>query len=360
MHHPTHKPSDAALPHWLARQLFSLRSGKKSKFLYYVRNGLSLLLPPALFRARRERLLASIAERADGAEIEARASYYCKPGPGEAPLPSPTPSEQADRHRAEVPHAAPRTLRVGDHRLPRGKSAYFFDSREALRYFPADYRFGYWPGDKRTVAAIPALVKSRPIAADNGFSVLLNMDKLRHFLFVRDDLPFVEKDDIAVFRGIVRGKDKRIALFERHFGSRGLDMVDTSDPPVRPEWGGEKATIREQLRHKFILCVEGNDVATNLKWVFSSNSIAVMPRPEFETWFLEGLLEPGVHYIGVEPDFSDLLEKLAWYRAHPDSCARIVEAEHAWVERFQDPLRETLVSLRTLDRYFQATGTIRN
>ncbi len=352
------KTSEAAprRPHWLARLLFSLRSGKKSKFLYYLRNGLSLLVPPTLFRARRERLLASIARRADAAEIETRAAYYCKPGPGEAPLPSPSPSEQAGRHSAEVPHAPPRTLRVRDHRLPRGKSAYFFDSREWLRYFPADFRFGYWPGDKMSVAAIPALVKSRPIAEDNGRSVLLNMDKLRHFLFVHDDLPFAEKDDIAVFRGIVSGKAKRIALFERHFGAPGLDMVDTSAPPVRPEWGGEKATIREQLRHKFILCVEGNDVATNLKWVFSSNSIAVMPRPEFETWFLEGLLEPDVHYIGVEPDFSDLLEKLDWYRARPEACARIAAAEHTWVARFQDPLREKLVSLRTLDRYFRATG----
>ena len=49
-------------------------------------------------------------------------------------------------------------------------------------------------------------------------------------------------------------------------------------------------TINEQLHYKFILCSEGNDVASNLKWVMSSNSIAVMPKPKFETWFMEGIL----------------------------------------------------------------------
>ena len=40
-----------------------------------------------------------------------------------------------------------------------------------------------------------------------------------------------------------------------------------------------KKTIREHLDYKFIMALEGNDVASNLKWVMSSNSIAVMTRP---------------------------------------------------------------------------------
>ncbi len=47
-------------------------------------------------------------------------------------------------------------------------------------------------------------------------------------------------------------------------------------------------SIDEQLGHKFIMCIRGNDVATNLKWVMSSSSIAVMPRPDVESWYMEG------------------------------------------------------------------------
>ena len=339
----------------LARLAYLLRSGKNSNFRYYLRGGLSLLVPPALFRMRRERLLASIADRPDRAEIEDRAAWYCKPGPGEAPLPPPAGGRPRGRP-AEPRHAPPRVLRVRDHRLPKRKTVYFFDSHEFVRYFPGDRWFAYWPGDKSAVAPVPAIVKSRPVAGDNARSVLLNMEKNRHFLFVRDDVPFRDKDDTAVFRGIVSGKPKRIRLFERRFGEPGLDMVDTSAVPVRPEWGGPKATIREQLRHKFVLCIEGNDVSTNLKWVMSSNSLAVTPRLEFETWFMEGRLEPGVHFVEVAPDYSDLPEKLDWYRARPDACERIVRAAHAWVDRFRDPRREKLVSLLVLERYFRATN----
>ena len=84
-------------------------------------------------------------------------------------------------------------------------------------------------------------------------------------------------------------------------------------------------------------------------------TLAVMPRPEYETWFQEGLLLPGVHYVEIRPDYADLPEKLAWYDAHPEEAERILAAAHAWVDRFRDPARERLVSLRVLDRYFRAT-----
>lgn len=77
-------------------------------------------------------------------------------------------------------------------------------------------------------------------------------------------------------------------------------------------------TIREHLDYKFIMAIEGNDVASNLKWVMSSNSLAVMPRPTCETWFMEGTLIPDYHYIEVKDDFSDLEEKLNYYIAHPE------------------------------------------
>jgi hypothetical protein len=115
-------------------------------------------------------------------------------------------------------------------------------------------------------------------------------------------------------------------------------------------------SIFEQLRHRFILCIEGNDVASNLKWTFYSNSIAVMPRPACETWFEEGRLVPGVHYVECRPDFADLAEVVARHAADPALCRAINEAEHAWVRRFTDPLVERLVGIAVARRYFAATG----
>lgn len=69
------------------------------------------------------------------------------------------------------------------------------------------------------------------------------------------------------------------------------------------QWIVEKMTLRQHLDYKFILSLEGNDVASNLKWVMSSNSLAVMPRPTCETWFMEGRLIPNYHYVEIKPDF---------------------------------------------------------
>ena len=45
-----------------------------------------------------------------------------------------------------------------------------------------------------------------------------------------------------------------------------------------------------------------NDVASGLKWMLNSDPVVFMPRPTHETWAMEGLLRPYVHYVPVEAD----------------------------------------------------------
>ena len=115
-------------------------------------------------------------------------------------------------------------------------------------------------------------------------------------------------------------------------------------------------TIADHLKYKFILALEGNDVASNLKWVMSSNSVAVMPRPTCETWFMEGTLIPNYHYIEIKPDFSDLEERLNHYIQHPNEAESIIKHAHEYVNQFKDKKREDIISLLVLDKYFRMTG----
>lgn len=119
-------------------------------------------------------------------------------------------------------------------------------------------------------------------------------------------------------------------------------------------------TFREHFDYKFIMALEGNDVASNLKWVMSSNSIAVMTRPTCETWFMEGKLIPDYHYIEIKDDLSDLEEKLNYYIAHPAEAEQIVEHAHEYVSQFFDAGRERLISLLVMDKYFQVTKQTSN
>lgn len=250
----------------------------------------------------------------------------------------------------------PSAPKLSDHVFPARGHAYWFDAEASVRYFRRDLRWHHIPGDVTKVPAEPAVVKSRPIGANNENAVLLALNTVRHFVFVDDRVSFRDKLDTACFRGKVPDKQLRMILFSKWFGRSEVDLGDTADRPVVPEWTRPPMTIKEQLRHKFILSVEGNDVASNLKWILSSNSVAVMPKPRFETCFEEGRLVPGIHYIEVAPDFSDLAEVLRFHAARPALCERISAAGRAWSARFRDPLRERLVALLTLERYFRATG----
>jgi hypothetical protein len=131
-----------------------------------------------------------------------------------------------------------------------------------------------------------------------------------------------------------------------HYHPRHQDVV----------WDKPGLSVREQLQYKYILAMEGNDVASNLKWVFSSNSLCFMTRPRYETWFMEGRLEAGRHYVLLRDDYADLEEKIRYYEQNPDEALGIIGAANDWVKQFQNPVSEMLVSILVLWRYFYLSG----
>ena len=180
-----------------------------------------------------------------------------------------------------------------------------------------------------------------------------------HFaiLFVNDKRSFTTKKDCAIFRGKIRDSRIRTQFIKMYINHPLCDCgVVGHETGIPQEWMVAKKTIREHLEYKFILSLEGNDVASNLKWVMSSNSIAVMTRPTCETWFMEGKLIPDYHYIEIKNDFSDFEEKLTYYINHPEKAQQIIDHAHEYIKQFQNKKRERLISLLVLDKYFKATG----
>ncbi len=317
----------------------SPKRGKRSKFSFFLASALRELVPGAVCRLRLPGIVRSGLARYGRAAIDERVDYY---------------------NKLSVPAPLMAGRRLDEQKLGGKSRVYYFDTREILRFFPQHLRWCHVPGDVTYIPSEPTIVKSRPIAGDNANNVLLNLNKVRHFVFVDDPTPFSRKKDIAVFRGKIPTKAKRLACFERHFGNPLCDLGDTSSEPFdHPEWRKGRLTIPQQLACKFILAIEGNDVASNLKWVMSSNSLAMMPRPEFETWFMEGRLVPNVHYVELAPDFSDLDEKIRYYSAHVDEAEAILAHAHAWVEQFLDPRRERLIALLVAQKYFAMTNPSR-
>lgn len=316
----------------------SLRKGI-NKMLFYVRNFTAYAVPRSVFRAYRG-LIKNALTPDELAVVESRARYYVRLPRG-----------------AKV--SGKRTT-LGDYRYPFGQkhkmTAYFFDLYAIVKFFNPAFEMSYIFGDVNWEAESPTITKSRPVTAGPTMDAIAKLNKERHFKFVDDRLKFPEKKDMLVMRNYVKDQPHRTRFLEIYHDHPLCDAGQTNPCEEHPEYQKEFVPISEQLKFKFICCLEGNDVATNLKWVMSSNSIAVMPRPKMETWFMEGRLEGGVHYIELRDDYSDLEEKLHYYMEHPSEAQHIIDNAHRWVNQFRNRKTEFFTQLYAMREYFRQTG----
>ena len=241
---------------------YSIRNGKNPKYSYYLKSYFLRLLPlKAICRKRLNKILAQANTRSDKNYINDRVNYYNR-------LIEPV----------KLPEGSPC---LNELKLQKKGKVYYFDSFEYLRYFPENLQWNYCFGDINFMPDTPSIVKSRPIHNQSANAILLNLNKVRHFIFVKDKIPFEKKMDKVIFRGKVNeGKTKRIAFFNKYFGNPLCDLGDTSRNG-NPAWRTGKKTIAEHLRYKFILALEGNDVASNLKWVMRPWRRGARPLPRW-------------------------------------------------------------------------------
>lgn len=238
------------------------------------------------------------------------------------------------------------------------KKTYFFDLLKYLKYFDKKFQISYLFGDITHVPTTPTIVKSRPIEGENANSILMKLNSVRHFIFVNDTLEFEEKKDQVVWRGKCYVPHR--VEFVKHFYQHPLcDIGQTNTKgDLSVAWQKNKLSLQEQLKYKFVLAIEGNDVASNLKWAMSSNSLVMMTQPKYETWFMEGLLKANIHYVLLKNDYSDFEEKIEHYIKHPQQAKEIINNAHKHVEQFLNQTNEDIISLHVLDKYFKNSGQI--
>jgi hypothetical protein len=311
-------------------------TNKNPKLPYYLRNVIKLLIPEVLYQKKLLSVLKDIPV-SEMEYIESRVNYYNKL-----------------TNRFSLNQNA---IDIKSFKKNEKKKTYYFDLLEYLRYFPLNYKFNYLFGDIIHIPPYPAFVKSRPIEGGNQNSVLMKLNKIRHFIFVNDKLSFNEKKDMAVFRGQCF-KSKRIKFVQDYYNHPLCNVGQTNIDPKNPDapWIKHRLSIANQLQYKFIVSIEGNDVASNLKWIMSSNSLVIMPKPKYETWFMEGTLIPNYHYILIKDDYSDFEEKINYYLKHQDEAIQIIRNANRFVEQFKNPWREDIISLLVLKKYFELSG----
>ena len=316
-----------------------LRHQKNRKFAFYFRGFIEYaLIPDFLFRRRLEKWIISI-DQYNSQELQYRVNYY---------------------NKLEHPFTVPDEAKVLEEISTKSKT-YFLDLRRILRYFPPNLRSYFRFGDVDDINIKPGFVKTRPIEGSNANNVLMRLNSLRHFTPIKEALPYRQKKDILVWRGVVYAEHRRI-LFRKYLGHPLFDIGMTNRKKAKePEvesWRRPYLSISEQLNNKFILSIEGNDVATNLKWIAQSNSLCLMTKPKIESWFMEGTLVPGKHYVEVRNDYADLLEKIEYYLKHPEEAEKIIFNFQTYYQQFTDLKKEHLIGLLVAKKYFSLSNQL--
>jgi hypothetical protein len=307
---------------------------KNNKVLYYAIGFVRQLFPYLFFQTGLDKKISTVKDF-DIEYIRKRANYYNK--------------------LDEIVNLSDGIKNLAHFKLRKQHKTYFFDSYEYTRYFNQELKADFKFGDVTFIPEEPAIVKSRPIRGNNSNSVILNLDKVRHFMFLNDKKDFRKKKNMLVGRNVA-GQAHRIKFLEMYINHPLCNVGKINNDDNHHNLLRERLTIEEQLNYKFILCLEGNDVASNLKWVMSSQSLAVMPVPKYETWFMEGTLIPNYHYVLIKDDYSDLEERMEYYIKHTDEAREIIKNAHHYIEQFKIKKREDLISLLVLEKYFYKTG----
>jgi hypothetical protein len=117
----------------------------------------------------------------------------------------------------------------------------------------------------------------------------------------------------AKFATCVKGKDQEV-------GAIPIDSHPMATSPC-----ANRLEVKQMLEYKAVIMLEGNDVASGLKWALFSQSVVLMPNPTRMTWALESWLEPWVHYVPLHGDLSNVEESMQWIIDNDAEAKKIAE-----------------------------------
>ena len=202
------------------------------------------------------------------------------------------------------------------------------------------------------------LAKSRVIGDHNVILQRWNVYRHWHdFAVVRFlDIPWRRKSRRIIWRGVSTGDGERARFAEKYarHPNSGIDVGITNfvqHEKLNKEIMKPHCSVRKQLRYRYIICIEGNDVATALKWVLASNSVCFMKQPKCESWLRESRLRPGVHYVELNNDFSNLEKQYTWALAHEQECLQIVKNANEYMKQFRNPKHQERLSKKVFQDY---------
>ena len=147
-------------------------------------------------------------------------------------------------------------------------------------------------------------------------------------------LPWIKRKDLLVWRG--SGAQRGITPDNMNSKSRvilcqlGLEYPDLIDagftfhiPVCIEKYQKEFMCFEEIFSHKYQIWIDGNASSySNSGWRLYTGSTVLKPDSPYTQWYY-GDLQPWVHYVPIEEDLNDLVDKLLFLKENQNLAAQI-------------------------------------
>jgi len=198
-------------------------------------------------------------------------------------------------------------------------------------------------GEQRRGGAVP---DGRPYHC-----ILWPFNRRRHLIpaagVIKHDIPWHEKrGDVLLWRGdynvgdpsslltdniniSISGPLQKWVLVTKYINSTLVDAKyfspEINNKNIPPQYiVNTPMSMKQMLQYKYLLSIEGHDMSSALKWMLFSNSLLFLSSPvSWDSWAMESVLLPFVHFIPVHTNMSNVDEMVVWAQNNPEKAKQI-------------------------------------
>lgn len=117
--------------------------------------------------------------------------------------------------------------------------------------------------------------------------------------------------------------------------------------------------MKSSLKNKYLLDVDGNSCSySRMAWILYSNSLLMKHTSNKVQWYYDRL-QPYVHYLPINEDFSNLPQQFRWAESHQTKVIAMTKNAHQLATELFNKKAIMLSTIEAFKRYNQRTDSIK-
>jgi hypothetical protein len=158
----------------------------------------------------------------------------------------------------------------------------------------------------------------------------------------------IEENELTLFsryrivKNLNSNKNCRVYFSSLPFADtvESVKKISEKIPPLM----GEFLSQKDQLSARYMLALDGYDGPSSLYWMLRTKSVVFRQIGKWDMYG-DSRFHPWVHYVPIEPNAEDILNKFQWCEENIPICENIVSnANNAWSEFFDPKTQDSIIN----------------